>query len=157
MKKSTLLLLLSLVSTAFVSAQETQKVRSKIEKVTVFINGAQVNRVASTSLKAGKTELVFANISPNIDKTSIQVKGDGAFTILSVVHQLNHLEEQKRRDEILQLEAEKRRNAAEKDVQVAHLSVCRQEKSMLEKKRSFAFEKTKRGRSPTTTWKASAG
>ncbi|MBK8554242.1 MAG: mucoidy inhibitor MuiA family protein [Lewinellaceae bacterium] len=135
--KKTVLLLLSLAICSLLSAQETQKVTSNIEKVTVFLRGAQVNRTAKTSLKTGKTELVFKDISPNIDKTSIQVKGDGVFTILSVVHQLNRLEEQKRRDEILQLEAQKRRQQEARQLQNAHLSVCRQEKAMLEKNQSI--------------------
>ncbi len=94
-----LLYLLLLTSQQILAQTKKQPVTSKIEKVTVFIEGAQVLRKAKTALPQGKTELVFAGISPNIDKQSVQVKGEGDFTILSVVHQNNYLNEQQRREE----------------------------------------------------------
>ena len=56
------------------STQTKKNIDSKIEKVTVFLEGAQVQRSAKTNLTPGKYELVFTNISPSIDKQSIQVK-----------------------------------------------------------------------------------
>ena len=119
-----------------------QTVPTKIEKVTVFLTGGQITRTATASIPTGKTELVFKDISPNIDKQSIQVKGDGAFTILSVVHQLNHLQEQVQREEITQLEAEKNRLSEEKKVQTAMLSVFKQEETMLQKNQSIGGTNT---------------
>jgi hypothetical protein len=48
------------------SAQTKKNIDSKIEKVTVFLEGAQVQRSAKASLTSGKYELVFTNISPSI-------------------------------------------------------------------------------------------
>jgi hypothetical protein len=118
-------------------AQTKQPIPSKIEKVTVFLKGAQITRKATANLSAGKTELVFKDISPNLDKQSIQVKGDGAFTILSVIHQLNHLQEQEKRDEIAQLEGKKNRLNEQKKVQNAQLAVFRQEEEMLKKNQAI--------------------
>ncbi len=84
-----------------------QPVETVIEKVTVFLNGAQVTRKGKTALPSGRSMLIFKQISPNIDKQSIQLKGDGAFTILSVTHQVNHLETQVKREEIAKLESVK--------------------------------------------------
>lgn len=67
---------------------------STISEVTVFLQGAQVTRKAITSIELGTTELLLDGISPNIDKASIQVKGEGNFTILAVQHQINYLNEQ---------------------------------------------------------------
>ncbi len=48
--------------------------------------------------------LFFYGISPNIDKQSLRVKGKGKFTILNVIHQNNHMNIQKSRQEINELE-----------------------------------------------------
>ena len=60
---------------------------------TVFINGAQVIRQASVQLEAGKTIIHLKKLSPYIDKESIQVKGVGAFTVMSVNHQNNYIDQ----------------------------------------------------------------
>ena len=92
-----LLFLVSLVMLMqTVLAQPKKTIESKIDKVTVFLDGAQTERTAKTTLMAGKQELVFANISPSIDKQSIQVKADGNVTILSVIHQQNFMKEQQK-------------------------------------------------------------
>jgi hypothetical protein len=90
------------------SQQKTKNVISKINNVIVFTEGAQITRNGKTILESGKTELVFSGVSPRIDKQSLQVKGSGNFTILSVVHQNNFLKEQENRSEIEKLEASKK-------------------------------------------------
>jgi hypothetical protein len=92
------------ISTNLLAQVKQQTVVSKIEKVTLYTNGAQVSRKANCTVVAGKTELLFSGISPDIDKQSIQVKGDGKFTILSVTHQINYLNEQTRRQEITKID-----------------------------------------------------
>ena len=89
------------------SQKDNQTVSSKIEKVTVFMQGAQVERTAQQTVKVGKYNLVFDGISPRINKQSIQLKADGKLTVLSVTHQVNFLKEQQVQDEIKQLEAQK--------------------------------------------------
>ena len=123
-------------------AQTKQPVPSNIQKVTTYVKGAQITRTATTNLAAGKTELVFKDISPNLDKQSIQVKGDGAFTILSVIHQLNFLQEQAKREEIAQLTAEINRLGEQKKVQNAILSVFKQEEAMLQKNQAIGGQNT---------------
>src|ERR1700733_13113365 len=73
---------------------EDQKIASKVQKVIVFLNGAQVTRTAMVNVNAGTSELVFGGISPDIDVQSIQVHANGDFTILSVKHEMNYLDEQ---------------------------------------------------------------
>src|SRR6185503_4598695 len=89
------------------SQKDNQTVSSKIEKVTVFLQGAQVERTAQQLLRAGKYNVVFDGISPKVDKQSIPLKADGKLTVLSVTHQVNFLKEQQVQDEIKQLEAQK--------------------------------------------------
>ncbi|MGB4844816.1 MAG: mucoidy inhibitor MuiA family protein, partial [Ferruginibacter sp.] len=82
-------------------AQPAQKtIDTKIEKATVFLNGAQINRAGKISVNPGTTQIVFSGISPYINSQSIQVKGEGNFTVLSVVHKLNYLQEQAKQADI---------------------------------------------------------
>jgi uncharacterized protein (TIGR02231 family) len=70
-----------------------KKVKSKIEEVTVFQNGAQIHRKAYTNLKAGHQVIIFSDLSTAINASSIQVNGKGDFTIMSVTNQINYLKE----------------------------------------------------------------
>jgi len=107
MRKFIPVLIASIIAMNGYSQKDNQAISSKIEKVTVFMQGAQVERTAQQSIKAGKYNLVFDGISPKVNKQSIQLKADGKLTILSVTHQVNFLKEQQVQDEIKQLEAQK--------------------------------------------------
>ena len=82
-------------------AQETQiPINSKINHVTVFISGAQVQRqTESVDIPQGVSQLVFSGLSSAIEAQSIQAKGEGNFTILSVTQQKNYLLERKNSDQ----------------------------------------------------------
>lgn len=84
---------LSLVSFTAMGQEEGKiKATSTIQEVTVFLSGAQVTRnAASIEIPKGVNYIVFNGVSPDIDEKSIQVKGAGNFTILSVSRQLNFL------------------------------------------------------------------
>ncbi len=137
-----MLTLLTIVSYALLAQTKQQTVTSTIEKVTVFTSGAQVARKAKTTLTQGKTVLTFAAISPNIDKQSIQVKGEGAFTILSVIHQTNYLNEQKRREETTVLEAQKETLKSKFKVEKSILTVFKNEETMLLKNQEIKGSNT---------------
>lgn len=112
-------------------SQAQQSVNPKIEKVTLYLNGAFINRTAKTSIPIGKTELVFKGISPQIDKQSIQVKGEGKFTVLSVVHQLGNLLDKTKQDEIAKIEIQKQRVEDKIKVEKNNLLVFKREEEML--------------------------
>ncbi len=84
-----------------------QKIDSKIEHVTVFLSGAQVQRSASAFAPSGKSDIIFKGLTPNLDVNSLVVSGEGDFTIMSVKHAMNFLEEKKRTDTIVNLEAQR--------------------------------------------------
>lgn len=97
-----LLLLTTLIFYSFLAlAQENQvPAISKITNVTVFISGAQVQRQTETiDVPQGVSQFVFAGLSSAIDVQSIQAKGEGNFTILSVTQQKNFLLEKKNSEE----------------------------------------------------------
>lgn len=107
------------------------EVPSDIEKVVVFLDGAQIIRKAQHYMVAGKSSIVFREISPFVDKKSIQVKGEGDFTVLSVVHQDNFLLEQVKSKEIEDLE-ERLENLENKILlEKNYLEVYAQEEKML--------------------------
>ncbi|WP_445710747.1 mucoidy inhibitor MuiA family protein [Flavobacterium sp.] len=115
------------------SQQKTKNVISKINNVIVFTEGAQITRNGKTTLESGKTELVFSGVSPRIDKQSLQVKGSGNFTILSVVHQNNFLKEQENRSEIEKLEASKKSLEQNKTTETNILAILQNEENILAK------------------------
>lgn len=90
-------------------AQETEiSVKSKIEHATVFLEGAQVTRFATVSLKPGVSVLTFEGIAPSIQEQSIQVDAPTHLKILSVSFSINYLEERKTPEKIAELEEERR-------------------------------------------------
>src|SRR5277367_1688805 len=103
-----LLLALAILLIAIASKADDQKVESKVQKVIVFLNGAQVTRTAMVNVNAGTSTLVFGNISPGIDVQSIQVRANGEFTILSVKHEMNYLNEQVKQKHLEELKAQRK-------------------------------------------------
>lgn len=55
---------------------------SRIKNVTVFLQGAQINREAKFSASAGVNEIVISGVSQFVDPKSIQVKGTNGIIIL---------------------------------------------------------------------------
>lgn len=68
-----------------------------ISEVTVFQSGAQIKRTGSVLIPAGESEIKITDATSLLKKESIQVKGEGNFTILSVNFQakLNDVENEK--------------------------------------------------------------
>ncbi len=106
MKKLNLFLTAVLLFTNSLSKADDEKSisNSEIKEVTVFLNGAMISRSAKTMVDAGTTRVIIKNLSSAINPQSISMNGKGDFTILSVVHQLNYLNSEKKSPEIKFLE-----------------------------------------------------
>lgn len=104
MKLPILTLWLCLTATVAFADNTKKTLDTKIETVTVFLDGAQVNRTGKTQVSTGKTEITVKGLSPYLDKSSLSVKGEGV-TVLSVTHQLNKLDEQKKKEEVANLQS----------------------------------------------------
>lgn len=103
--KKNILVFSFLLSTTFVIAQSEKTVsKNTIKEVTVFLNGAVVNRSASEIIEAGITRLTIDNLSPYINPNSINVTGIGEVTLLSVQHQQNYLQQGKVTAEVKMLQ-----------------------------------------------------
>ncbi|RXG27808.1 mucoidy inhibitor MuiA family protein [Leeuwenhoekiella palythoae] len=94
MKKYYAIAFIALLCSNFLSASEKPLIaqNSKIEKVTVFLQGATIERSASVQLKTGVNELVFDNLSPDIIENSIQLRGLKNASILSIAFNLDYLD-----------------------------------------------------------------
>lgn len=92
--KSILFILFTFLSVSL-WAQKTITSESTLKEVTVFLKGAQLTRTAKTDIPAGTSTIKLTGMSPYLDRKTLLVKGLGDFTILSVNHQLNYLNEKK--------------------------------------------------------------
>jgi len=134
----TILLSISIALFAVASAQENKKpVDSKIDNVTVFLNGAQVSRKATVQIPIGTTDLVFHDVSTALNAQSIQVSTDFGFTVLAVNHQINYIEEQSKREEITKLDTQLKTLKEKLNYQTAMLEVFNQEENMLIKNQAI--------------------
>ena len=123
-----------------IAAQKT--IDTKIEKATVFLNGAQINRSGKTVVSPGNSEIVFKGISPYINKQSIQVKAEGNFTVLSVVHKINYLEEQTKQNELLKVEEQKENLQDKINLQKDMMSIYVNEETLLSKNQAIVAQNT---------------
>ncbi|WP_461453217.1 DUF4139 domain-containing protein [Mucilaginibacter sp.] len=112
-------------------ADGVQKVTSKVQKVIVFLNGAQVTRTANVDIAAGESTLVFGGISSGIDEQSIQVHAGGDFTILSVKNELNFLNGESKQKDIDDLKAQQKILRDKLQLQENLLTINQQEEQML--------------------------
>jgi uncharacterized protein (TIGR02231 family) len=92
MKRSIFVSIILLLMVTGATAQTEKEIRADIKHVTVFPDRAQIVHETAVSLLPGKSILKLSGLSPYIDAQSIQVKGFGEFTILSVNQQNNYLQ-----------------------------------------------------------------
>lgn len=86
------------------SGEAELRATSTITNVTVYLNQAQITRVAKVNLQAGTTRLVFDRVSPLINLNSIQVKTESNITLLSVSQRNNFLQNDEKPRFIVELE-----------------------------------------------------
>ncbi len=137
-----LLLAIAILFIAVASKADDQKIESKVQKVVVFLNGAQVTRTAMVNVNAGTSTLIFGNISPGIDVQSIQVHANGEFTILSVKHEMNYLNEQAKLKHVDELKAQQKAIRDKINLESSYLSIYEEEANMLKKNQVITGENT---------------
>jgi len=125
------IVLIALVALFVLPAMAQKNVNSKIKEVTVFLQGAQIFRKASTSLNKGRTEVVFSGLSTHLLPNTVQVKGKGNFTIMSVHHQINYLKKAKVDQRIKQMQDSVILLKNEKNLQQKFYNALNQEQQML--------------------------
>ena len=79
----------ALMVSTMVCAQK-EKVTADVNRVTIFTNGAQVERSKTLNLLAGEQTVVLTGLSPYTDVKSMQLKAYGKLTVLSINHRYVH-------------------------------------------------------------------
>ncbi|SDC95219.1 mucoidy inhibitor MuiA family protein [Williamwhitmania taraxaci] len=106
-------------------------VNSKIERVTVFVTGAQITRTATLDLKAGTTELVLGNLSPYINAQSISAGLSNEVTILSVNQGIDYLNQQGKTEEIAKLQLQQKNLQEKIKLEQNRTTILQQEENLL--------------------------
>ena len=104
---------------------------TNISSVTVFLNGAQVERDGSVYLAAGNYDLVIEGLPKNIDPSSINVTGKGNVVIMSIESRINYLKAQMKPKNVLMLEDSLELLQNNLNMQNAMLSVYNNEEQMI--------------------------
>jgi len=81
--KRIFLLLFTFYASIYSYAQSPKIFNSKLESVTVYSRGAELNHSAKVNLPAGTSEIILGNIANLIDESSIQIHVPSNVTILS--------------------------------------------------------------------------
>lgn len=139
------LIIIGIILYPFLVAKAQEKplpVSSKINKVTVFVNGAQVTRNAFVMLKPGNHQLVFENLPQAINAQSIQISGTGDFTILSVNNKLNYLKTQQKSKDMVALEDSVEILQNKLRTNNASLEVLKDEESLLKANQNLGGSQT---------------
>jgi len=87
-------------------AYNEKEIKAPVGHVTVYPDRAQLTHEASFDIPQGKTIIKLSGLSPYIDAQSIQVKGIGEFTILSVNLQNNFLQNLEDQPEVKNIRAQ---------------------------------------------------
>ncbi|MBC6490753.1 mucoidy inhibitor MuiA family protein [Flavihumibacter stibioxidans] len=118
---------------ARVSATQAKRVQveTKISSVTVFMSGAELKRTGNASIPAGRSELVMAGVSTDIEQQSVQVGLEGDLTILSVGVRKNFLNEEEVKEDIKALNKQMEGIDEKLGRQKKSLEIYRQEEAML--------------------------
>ena len=89
MKAKLMFMAMALIFATMAKA-ENKKVTPELKHVTVFTNGAQVERTNSMNLLAGEQIVTFTGLSPYTDVKSMQIKAHGKLTVLGVNYRTIH-------------------------------------------------------------------
>ncbi|MDZ4667518.1 MAG: DUF4139 domain-containing protein [bacterium] len=132
MKKKLCLLLLSTVFG--LSAFAAKPSQAKIQKITVYLQGAHLYYNETVNLTAGNNELIFENISPYIQASTLQANSLGG-VLMEVIHQVKYREKKTKPNqyarEIALILDSLQENIYDLKDNANRLSVLEQEKKML--------------------------
>lgn len=130
------------MATACLNAQAEKEIKAEMKHVTVFPDRAQIDRESAVTLSPGKVVLKLSSLSPYIDPKSVQVKGFGDFTILSVNHQNNYLQNLEESPEINKLRSQLETLRLKVEDEKAAISVLKEKEAFLLANRGILLKET---------------
>jgi uncharacterized protein (TIGR02231 family) len=140
MKNLVLMSMIICLSIRLYAVEDTLKVKSQIDRVTVFLRGGEEMRKANVQLPKGTTRVMFDKLSPNIDINSIQLKSKQEITILSVVHQFNYMEQLVKTEKIKSLENDKDELQKKMETDQSMMMVYKQEEELILSNKKLSSE-----------------
>ena len=123
-------------------AQTEKEIKAEIKHVTVFPDRAQIDHETSVSLLPGKSILKLSGLSPYIDVQSIQVKGYGEFTVLSVNHQNNYLQNLEDSPEVKSIRSQIEALQIKVEDETAAISILQEKEDFLVANRAILVKET---------------
>lgn len=136
MKRLTVLLLL--LATVAAATAAPRKVTARAEKVTLFLDGAQVTRTRQLDLPAGQTTVIFTGLSPWLDEKSLQVAARGEFTVTAVERRFDYSDSLARNERLARIETERKELARRRAETESAREVAAAEAEMLKTNCSVA-------------------
>lgn len=114
-----------------------RELKTTIDEVTIYLQGGLVTRSGKLQIPSGKSLLRVKSLSPHIDAKSIQVKAIGDFTVLSVNHKINYLDELQKDDRIKSLLLKREEIALDIAKSEARLEVLVEKQSLLNENKNL--------------------
>lgn len=142
MKRIFILSILFISILLSLNAQTEKEIKSEIKHVTVFPDRAQIEHETPVTIFPGKSILKLSGLSPYIDSQSIQVKGFGDFTILSVNHQNNYLQNLEDTPEVKNIKSQIESLQIKVEDEKAAISVLKQKEDFLVANRAILVKET---------------
>jgi hypothetical protein len=142
MKKYFVILTVIFMALSGLHAQPEKEIKAEMKHVTVFPDRAQIDHETSVSLAQGKVVLKLPSLSPYIDPQSVQVKGFGDFTILSVNHQNNYLQNLEESPEIKSLRSQLEGLQLKVEDEKAAINVLKEKEAFLVANRGILVKET---------------
>jgi len=142
MKRSVVAFIVLILTGSNLSAQGEKVIKADIKHVTVFPDRAQIDHESSVTLLPGKTILKLTGLSPYIDAQSIQVKGFGDFTILSVNHQNNYLQNLEEAPEVKKIRSQMETLLIKVEDEKAAITVLKEKEAFLVANRAILVKET---------------
>ncbi len=142
MKKLFFISILLFTAILYTSADSEKDIKAVLKHVTVYPDRAQMTQETTVDIPSGKTVLKLGTLSPYIDAQSIQVRGFGEFTILSVNHQNNYLENLEELPEIRNIRSQIEALQMKIEDEKAAISVLNEKQQFLVANRAILVKET---------------
>ena len=138
--KYLVLLTVLLAHQTFSQSFTERELKTKIEEVTIYVQGGLITRTGKLEIPQGKSNLRIKSLSPHINDKSIQVKAAGDFTILSVNHKLNFLNSLKKDEKIDSLKNEIESLEFKISTEESRLQILSEKQSLLNENKKLGGE-----------------
>ena len=142
MKRSIILSITFMLAILSLKAQTEKEIKAEIKHVTVFPDRAQIEHETPVTVLPGKSILKLSGLSPYIDVQSIQVKGYGEFTVLSVNHQNNYLQNLEDSPEVKSIRSQIEALQIKVEDETAAISILQEKENFLVANRAILVKET---------------